>query len=151
MSRQILLLNGPNLNMLGQRDPSLYGATTLDQIVQQCEQAAVAAGYTLRAVQSNHEGALIDEIHAACKTAAGILINPGGYSHTSVALRDALEIFPGTIIEIHLSNIHRRERFRHHSYVSAVATGVICGLGADGYLLALDALVKQLARQTPTP
>lgn len=147
MSRQILLLNGPNLNMLGQRDPAIYGSTTLDQIVKPLEQAAISAGYTLNAVQSNHEGVLIDEVQRACKNAAGILINPGGFSHTSVALRDALEIFTGPIVEVHLSNIHKREKFRHHSYVSGVATGVICGLGPDGYMAGLQSLIKIIERQ----
>lgn len=139
--RRILLLNGPNLNMLGRRDPALYGGEELPAIVQRVDAAARAAGFTLSHLQSNYEGKLIEEVHAACGTAEGIIINPGGLSHTSVSLRDALEIFDGPIIEVHLSNIHRREPFRHRSLVSSVAKAVICGFGAAGYVLAVEGLV----------
>ena len=134
---QILLLNGPNLNLLGQRQPEIYGRETLEDVV-----AAVAAlgrelGLTVVAAQSNHEGALVDHIQAARGTFAGIIINPGAYSHTSVAILDALHAFEGPVLEVHISNIHKRETFRHHSYVSTRAEGVIAGFGTEGYLLAL--------------
>jgi 3-dehydroquinate dehydratase-2 len=144
-SADILVLNGPNLNLLGQREPHIYGSDTLEAINARLAAQAKAAGKTVAFFQSNHEGALIDAIHEARTETNGLIINPGGYSHTSVALRDALSAYPHPIIEVHLSNIHQREGFRHHSYVSAVATGVICGLGAIGYKLALDALLDKLS------
>lgn len=135
----ILVLHGPNLNLLGMREPGVYGHTTLAQIDADLSQMAANAGARLQSFQSNHEGELIDRIHAARSDGTGhILINPGGLTHTSVALRDALAAVALPFIEIHLSNIHRREPFRHHSYLSDVALGVICGLGADGYRLALQ-------------
>ena len=144
MPPTVLVLNGPNLNLLGAREPHIYGSLTLAEVEAVCRDAAQAAGLALDFRQSNHEGVLIDWIQAARGTAAGIVINPGGYSHTSVAIHDALRLFEGPILEVHLSNIHQREAFRHHSYVSLVARGVICGLGAHGYALAVAAVARLL-------
>ncbi|MCE5289952.1 MAG: type II 3-dehydroquinate dehydratase [Nocardiaceae bacterium] len=138
----ILLLNGPNLNMLGKRQPEVYGSETLADVVSACRSAAQAAGRTLEDFQSNSEGAMIDRIHAARGNVSGIIINPGGWTHTSVALRDALVIPEVPIVEVHISNVHAREEFRHHSFVSPVANGVIAGLGTFGYLAAIEYLVK---------
>ena len=135
----ILVLHGPNLNLLGTREPEVYGRTTLPQIDADLAQMAAHAGAALHCLQSNHEGVLIDRIHEARLDGTEfIVINPGGLTHTSVALRDALASVALPFIEVHLSNIHRREPFRHHSYLSDLAVGVICGLGADGYRLALQ-------------
>ena len=135
---RILVLNGPNLNLLGTREPHLYGATTLPQIDAELTQIATDAGAQLQCFQSNHEGALIDRIQAARNDGTEIiLINPGGLTHTSVALRDALAGVALPFIEVHISNIHKREAFRHHSFLSEIAVGVICGLGVNGYRLAL--------------
>lgn len=139
---RILLLNGPNLNLLGTREPALYGAETLDAVVAQANDHAIGLGLQLDARQSNHEGELVTWIQEARTGHHGIVINAGAYSHTSVAILDALRAVDLPVIEVHLSNIYRREPFRHHSYVSAAATGVICGLGPLGYLLALDALAR---------
>jgi 3-dehydroquinate dehydratase-2 len=134
----ILVLHGPNLNLLGTREPGVYGRITLAQIDAELAQIAADAGVVLHTLQSNHEGALIDRIHAARDDGtAFIIINPGGLTHTSVSLRDALAGVALPFIEVHLSNVHQREPFRHHSYLSALALGVICGLGAHGYALAL--------------
>ena len=134
-----LVLHGPNLNLLGSREPAVYGYTTLDEIDADLHKMAANAGAKLHTLQSNHEGALIDRIHAAREDGTEfIIINPGGLTHTSVALRDALSAVALPFIEVHLSNVHARESFRHHSYLSAVALGVICGLGPEGYLLALQ-------------
>jgi len=134
----VLVLHGPNLNLLGTREPGVYGSATLPDIDHELAQIATAAGGRLESFQSNHEGALIDRVHAARADGTDfILINPGGFTHTSVALRDALAAVAIPFIEVHLSNIHRRESFRHHSYFSDLAEGVICGLGAQGYALAL--------------
>lgn len=136
---QILVLHGPNLNLLGTREPGVYGNRTLDQIDADLAQRAQDAAATLRTFQSNHEGALIDRVQAARNDGTQfIIINPAALTHTSVGLRDALAAVALPFIEVHLSNIHRREPFRHHSYFSDLAVGVICGLGADGYRLALD-------------
>ncbi|WP_027134488.1 type II 3-dehydroquinate dehydratase [Geminicoccus roseus] len=135
----ILVLNGPNLNMLGLRQPEIYGRTTLADVRAMVEQEAADLGVTADFRQSNHEGVLIDWIHEARTKADVIVINPGGLTHTSVALMDALSAAEKPVIELHVSNVHRREDFRHHSYVSLVATGVICGLGPYGYVLALRA------------
>ncbi|MES2934586.1 MAG: type II 3-dehydroquinate dehydratase [Pseudomonadota bacterium] len=145
MAKNILLLNGPNLNLLGSREPGIYGDSTLSDIEVAARLQAQAAGATLASFQSNHEGALIDRIHAA-KTEGidAIIINPGGLTHTSVALRDALSGVAIPFVEVHISNIHQRETFRHHSYLSAVAVGVICGLGVDGYRAALDFTLNKL-------
>ncbi len=140
MSR-IAVINGPNLNLLGAREPEVYGSVTLAEIVAELEQRATEVGFTIAHVQSNSEGALIDAIQAFALDASGLIINPGGLTHTSVSLRDALATFRKPIIEVHLSNIYRREEFRRHSYISPVALGVISGLGARGYMLALEALL----------
>ena len=138
----ILIVNGPNLNMLGLREPHIYGATTLDDIEAACQERAEELRLGLDFRQSNHEGELIGWIQEARTDHDGIIINAGGYTHTSVAIRDALAATDLPVIEVHLSNIFAREPFRHHSYISAVARGVICGLGAQGYLLAMDALAR---------
>ena len=140
----LLVLNGPNLNLLGQREPEIYGYETLADVEKQCKQLGKQLGLKVYCAQSNSEGELIDIVQAARKKRDAILINPGGYSHTSVALRDALSAADMPIYEVHISNIHSRESFRHHSYVSAIAAGVICGLGTHGYLLALRAIAKRL-------
>jgi 3-dehydroquinate dehydratase II len=138
-SMAILVLNGPNLNLLGSREPQVYGPTTLPMIEAELKQMAADAGEPLQCFQSNHEGALIDRIQAARSDGTRfIVINPGGLTHTSVALRDALAGVALPFIEVHISNVHQREPFRHHSYLSAIAVGVICGLGVNGYRLALQ-------------
>jgi 3-dehydroquinate dehydratase-2 len=135
----ILVLHGPNLNLLGTREPEVYGLTTLSQIDAELLKIASDAGTKLQSLQSNHEGVLIDRIHAARSDGTeAIIINPGGLTHTSVALRDALAAVALPFIEVHLSNVHQREAFRRHSFLSEIATGVICGLGAHGYRLALQ-------------
>lgn len=144
MPERILVLHGPNLNLLGVREPDVYGATTLAQIDAALEEQAKQAGAELVGFQTNHEGALIDRIHAAREDADGILINPAGLTHTSVALRDALAGVGLPIIEVHLSNVFARESFRHHSYISGVAVGVISGFGSDSYRLGLEALLAHL-------
>ncbi|MGX8939932.1 type II 3-dehydroquinate dehydratase [Symbiopectobacterium sp. Eva_TO] len=141
----ILLLNGPNLNLLGTREPEKYGSTTLAEIVSGLEHQAQALNVHFSHVQSNAEHVLIDTIHQARGNTDFILINPAAFTHTSVALRDALLAVEISFIEIHLSNVHAREPFRHHSYLSDVAVGVICGLGADGYGYALQTAVKRLS------
>jgi 3-dehydroquinate dehydratase II len=140
----VLVLNGPNLNLLGTREPGIYGTLTLADIEQLCTGAAEQRGLGVHFVQSNHEGSLVDAIHDARKTASGIIINPAAYSHTSVAIRDALSGVELPVVEVHLSNIHRREEFRHHSYVSAVADVVIAGAGAQGYEMGLDWMANRL-------
>ena len=147
---RLLLLNGPNLNLLGQREPHLYGATTLADIEQRVSAAAIAAGHQLEAFQTNSESALVDRIQQAAGEVDFILLNPGALTHTSVALRDALLAVAIPFIEIHLSNVHAREEFRRHSYISDVAVGVITGLGALGYELALQAACSQLNKRRPT-
>lgn len=145
MASKLLLLNGPNLNLLGTREPAVYGSGTLADIESAAEKQAESAGASLACFQSNHEGALIDRIHAArLEHVDAIIINPGGLTHTSVALRDALAGVAIPFIEVHISNVHQRESFRHHSYLSGVAKGVICGLGTDGYRLAIDFSLKNL-------
>lgn len=140
----ILVLNGPNLNLLGQRQPDVYGNTTLSDIETMCRDAAKTRGVDLEFRQSNDEGALLDMIHAASGTHDGIILNAGAYTHTSVALRDAISSVNLPVVELHLSNIHAREEFRHHSYISGVALGLICGFGAAGYPMAITALVDHL-------
>lgn len=142
----ILLLNGPNLNMLGTREPDKYGTLTLTEIVNRLQQEAEALNVTLDHVQSNAEYVLIDRIHQAKDTVDYILINPAAFTHTSVAIRDALLAVDIPFIEIHITNVHAREPFRHHSYLSDVAAGVICGLGADGYSYALQTAVQRLSQ-----
>jgi 3-dehydroquinate dehydratase-2 len=144
MAKRILVLNGPNLNMLGTREPATYGSATLADIERLCAAEAAAHGASLDFRQSNHEGELVGWIQAARTTADALIINPAAYSHTSVAIHDALRLLDIPIVEVHLSNIHAREAFRHHSFVSAVATGVICGLGPAGYRLAIAALAEKL-------
>ncbi|HLA33915.1 MAG TPA: type II 3-dehydroquinate dehydratase [Rhodocyclaceae bacterium] len=141
----ILVLHGPNLNLLGRREPEIYGRTTLADIHATLSDQAQARGQTLQSFQSNHEGELIDRIHAArAQEVKFIIINPGGFTHTSVALRDALAAVAIPFIEVHLSNVHAREAFRRHSYFSDIAVGVIAGLGAQGYELALQAALARL-------
>ena len=137
MSRLVFVLNGPNLNLLGKRQPEIYGAETLADVEAGCRALAADLGLDLRFLQSNHEGQLVDWIQEARETAGGIAINPAAYTHTSVAILDALNAFDGPVIEVHISNVHKREPFRHHSYVSLRADGVIAGLGTQGYGLAL--------------
>lgn len=145
MAINILLVNGPNLNLLGTREPEVYGSTTLADIEQAAIAQAQAAGAQLACFQSNHEGALIDRIQAAkAEGVDAIVINPGGFTHTSVAMRDALAAVAIPFVEVHISNIHQRESFRHHSYLSAIAVGVICGLGVDGYRSAIEFALKKL-------
>lgn len=138
---KFLVLHGPNLNLLGQREPEIYGATTLQDINNRLQQQAQAAGHQLDCLQSNAEHELVDAIQSARQTYDFILINPAAFTHTSVAIRDALAAVAIPFIEIHLSNVHRRETFRQHSYFSDIAVGVICGLGAQGYELALQAAI----------
>jgi len=143
--KKILLLNGPNLNLLGTREPEVYGTATLVDVETAFRAQAAAAGVEADCFQSNHEGALVDRIHAArADGTAFIVINPGAFTHTSVALRDALAGVALPFIEIHISNVHRREPFRHHSYLSDIAVGVIVGLGIAGYRLALEAAVERV-------
>ncbi len=142
----LLLLNGPNLNLLGTREPEVYGSTTLADIETRLVREAQALGHQLSVFQSNHEGALVDRVHQARDEKVGfILINPGAFTHTSIALRDALLGVTIPFIEVHLSNVHARESFRHHSHLSDVAVGVILGLGAQGYSLALQAAHARLS------
>ena len=141
----ILILNGPNLNLLGVREPATYGTETLADIEEACLERASVLGLAIEFRQSNHEGQLVDWIQEARETAHGIIINPGGYSHSSVAILDALRATELPVIEVHISNIYRRESYRHRSYVSLAATGVITGLGGHGYLLALEAMARIVA------
>lgn len=145
MAKHVLVLNGPNLNMLGKREPGIYGAQTLADVEVICRAAGDEFGLSIDFRQSNHEGELVTWIQEALGTADGILINPGAYSHTSVAIYDAFKAVSLPVAEVHISNIHQREAFRHHSYVSAVAFGVICGFGTLGYRLALEAMAQKLA------
>jgi 3-dehydroquinate dehydratase-2 len=144
MAKRVLVLNGPNLNLLGTREPDIYGAHTLKDVQLLCESTGEQLGLAINFRQSNHEGELVTWIQDARSTADAILINPAAYSHTSVAIHDALKASGLPVAEVHLSNIHQREAFRHHSYVSAVAVGVICGFGITGYRLALIALAEKL-------
>ncbi len=144
-NKSVLVINGPNLNLLGTREPEVYGKTTLDDITQKLKNQAANLGISLDSYQSNHEGELIDRVQKAKKDGVGfIIINPGGFTHTSVALRDALAGVAIPFIEVHLSNIHQREEFRKYSYFSDLAIGVICGLGAKGYELALNAIQEKI-------
>lgn len=146
---QVLVIHGPNLNLLGSREPAVYGSQTLAQIDADLLKMAADAGHELKSFQSNHEGALVDRIQAAAQDGSRfIIINPAAYTHTSVAIRDALAAVALPFIEVHLSNVHKREAFRQHSYLSDLAVGVICGLGAQGYQLALSYALTQLQQHS---
>ncbi|MEK2607671.1 type II 3-dehydroquinate dehydratase [Pseudomonas shirazensis] len=147
MTPRILVLNDPNLNLLGTREPEQYGRETLADLANSCADSARALGLDIEFRQTNHEGELIDWIHAARGRCAGIVINPGAWTHTSVAIRDALVASEVPVIEVHLSNVHKREPFRHISFVSSIAVGVICGLGSHGYRMALAHFGQMLAEQ----
>lgn len=137
MAQTVFVLNGPNLNLLGKRQPEIYGHETLDDVRTQCEAVGAPHDIAIELKQSNHEGQIIDWIHEARERAAGIIINPGAFTHTSVAILDALNAFEGPVLEVHISNVHKRESFRHHSYVSLRAEGVMAGFGVQGYSLAV--------------
>lgn len=139
----VLVLNGPNLNLLGLREPGVYGSTTMEDINNRMVELGKELGIEVRCFQSNHEGALIDALHDARTWAVGVVFNPGGYTHTSVALRDAISAIKIPVIEVHISNVHAREEFRHHSMISAVCAGTISGLGVNSYLLGLRALAEK--------
>jgi 3-dehydroquinate dehydratase-2 len=147
MSRLVFVLNGPNLNLLGVREPEIYGRETLADVEAECRRAAEAHGLGIRFHQSNREYELIDWIHEAREGAAGIVINPAAFTHTSVAIRDALSACDCPVIEVHLSNVHRREPFRHHSYVSGVASGVIAGFGVQGYPFAVARIARLIGAE----
>lgn len=149
MATPVFVLNGPNLNMLGKREPGIYGGRSLKDIEADCTAAGKELGLKVDFRQTNIEGVLVDWVQEAGEKAAGIVINPGGYTHTSVALHDAIRAVGKPVIEVHLSNIFARERFRHHSYVSPVAAGIICGLGPKGYVLALEALQTLISEPVP--
>ena len=146
MSCRLTILNGPNLNLLGVREPHIYGSTTLDAIEESCEQFAAHLDISLTFKQSNHEGVLVDAIQSARSDADALIINPAGYSFTSVAIFDALKVFEGPIIEVHISNIHARDELHRHSILSSAVTGVICGLGPYGYIVAIQAAAQLLGR-----
>ena len=139
-AHQVLVIHGPNLNMLGLREPDVYGSSRLEEIDSQLKELGKQWGITAQCFQSNHEGAIVDRIQSAVNHVDGVIINPAAYTHTSIAIRDALLLLPVPIIEVHLSNIHKRDTFRHRSFVSDVVTGQITGLGVNGYYLALRAL-----------
>jgi 3-dehydroquinate dehydratase II len=149
MSKPVFVLNGANLNLLGTREPHIYGSTTLAEIEAMCGERAGQLGIAIEFRQSNSEAVLIDWIHEAIGAASGIVINPAGHSFTSIAILDALKVFRWPIIEVHISNIHRREPLYHRSYMSYAATGVIAGLGAHGYVLALEAISEMLRQGEP--
>ncbi len=142
MSGTIVLLNGPNLNLLGVRKPEVYGTDTLDDVEALCRAEAARHGLTVAAVQSNHEGSLIDAVHEWRTPAVGFVVNAGAFTHTSIALRDALETVESPIIEVHISNVHAREDFRHHSYLSPLAAGIIVGCGIQGYEFAVARIAR---------
>ena len=146
MTQRLLLINGPNLNLLGTREPERYGMTTYRELIDHLQQVAHALSFSLECRQSNHEGALIDWIHAARRDTDGLIINPGAYSHTSIAIRDALIAVNLPTIEIHISNLAQREPFRHHSYLSDVVIGTLSGFGVYGYELALNAMAQTLKK-----
>ena len=137
MSKTIYILNGPNLNLLGKRQPEIYGKDTLADVETSCAEVGKGFGLAVKLLQSNREGDLIDWIHEAREKAAGIIINPGAFTHTSIAILDALNAYDGPVLEVHISNVHKREAFRHHSYVSTRADGVLAGFGVEGYALAM--------------
>jgi 3-dehydroquinate dehydratase-2 len=147
---KIVVLNGPNLNLLGLREPAVYGSTTLADVERLCVATGSRLGYEVECFQSNHEGALIDAVHAAGRgvkagEVLGAVFNPGAYTHTSIALFDAIKGAELPLIEIHISNVHARESFRHHSYISPAAAGIVVGFGVDGYVLAIEGLVRKFA------
>jgi 3-dehydroquinate dehydratase-2 len=144
VSKPILILNGPNLNLLGTREPHIYGSTTLAEVEEMCRRRAEKRGLAIEFRQSNSEAEIIDWIHGGINGAGGIIINPAAFTHTSVAILDALSMVKQPIIELHISNPHKREAFRHHSYVTLAATALICGLGVNGYPLAVDAMADLL-------
>ena len=144
MTFQILLLNGPNLNLLGTREPEVYGAATLDDVVEEVTALANDGDAEIRHVQSNHEGDLVDALHDARDWADGVVFNPGAYTHTSIALRDAISAIDLPVVEVHVSNVHAREDFRRHSMIAPVCLGVVAGFGIDSYSVALDALLRHL-------
>ena len=148
MKPLVYVINGPNLNLLGKRQPTIYGHETLADVEQTCRQVATELGFELRFHQSNREYEIIDWIHEAREAANGIVINPAAFTHTSVAILDALNAFEGPVIEVHISNIHKREAFRHHSYVSSRADGVVAGLGTQGYTLAMRRLATLFQKDT---
>ncbi|MGV7214165.1 type II 3-dehydroquinate dehydratase [Bradyrhizobium sp. UFLA05-112] len=140
--KRVMILNGPNLNLLGVREPHIYGTTTLAQIKASCEEAAVRLDLSVAFHQSNHEGVLVDLIQSARQDANAVIINPAGFSFTSVAIMDAIKAFEGPVLEVHISNIHARDEYHRHSKISFVATGVICGLGPYGYIAAMHAIAQ---------
>lgn len=142
MSKHIVIIHGPNLNMLGSREPEIYGHETLSDIDKKCLEKAKALGLSVECYQSNHEGELVSKIQEAGKNSGGMIINAGAYTHTSIAMMDALLSVKVPVIEVHLSNIFRREEFRHQSYISKAAKGVICGFGSESYMLALEAMSR---------
>lgn len=149
MAKKLIVLNGPNLNLLGQREPAVYGSSTLADVEAMCRATGERLGLEVECVQSNHEGVLIDTLQAAGRgvkagQVLGVVFNPGAYTHTSVALHDAIKGAEVPVVEIHISNVHAREAFRHHSYVSPAAAGIVVGFGIDGYRLAIEGLVKKL-------
>ncbi len=146
--RKVIVLNGPNLNLLGQREPATYGHATLADVEAMCQTAGARLGVAVECLQSNHEGVLIDALHKAGRgvkagSVLGVVFNAGAYTHTSVALHDAIKGAEVPVIEIHISNVHAREAFRHHSYLSPVAAGIVVGFGVDGYVLAMEGLVRK--------
>ena len=146
--KTILILNGPNLNLLGTREPAVYGAATLADVENMCREAGARLGFAIDCRQSNHEGVLLDAIHEAGRayaagTHAGVILNAGAYTHTSVALHDAIKGAAVPVIELHISNVHAREAFRHHSWISPAAAGIIVGFGVDGYVLAIEAIARR--------
>lgn len=141
---RVLVLNGPNLNLLGRREPDVYGTTTLADVEERCRRVGAQLGLSVDARQSNHEGVLVDAVQEAMSGHVGVVVNPGGYTHTSVALRDALAALPCPVVEVHISNVHAREPFRSHSYISPVASAVIAGAGVHGYELGLRYLALEL-------
>lgn len=145
MTRPIFILNGPNLNLLGKRQPEIYGRETLADVEADCRRRAEALGLAIRFHQSNAEYEIIDWIHEAREAGSGIVINPAAFTHTSIAILDALNAFDGPVLEVHISNVHKREAFRHHSYVSLRADGVIAGFGVEGYALAVQRMATLLA------
>jgi len=146
IDKPVYVLNGPNLNLLGQREPHIYGTATLSDVDKLVTAHGKANGVSVLCLQSNHEGELVTWIQEARSMAAGLIINAGAYSHTSIAIHDALAMLDIPAVEVHISNVHKREEFRHHSYMSSVVTGVICGLGVKGYTLALDAILADISK-----